>query len=112
MNPKTATLNDIKFKIEHLGKGLLNIIATVAEHGGIADDKTTLAWSVKIAPSIDKLEKAMGWTRPYSSKIDNISESALLKDGSILMCWTVSTWGGTFASHDSIEVGYYLLRKV
>ena len=106
MSHKSVVLNGVKYKIECLGEGLLSIIATVEEHGGIANDQNILEWSV------DELEQAMRWTRPYSSKIDNISECALLKDGSILMCWTVSTWGGTFASHDSIEVGYYLLRKV
>lgn len=105
MTYKSIILHDIKYTIECLGEGLLNIIATVAEHGGIADDKNILEWSV------DELEKAMSWIRPYSSKIDNISECALLKDGSILMCWTVSKWDGTFASHDSIKVGYYLLQK-
>jgi len=106
MTQKSVVLDGNSYRIEKIGEGLLSVLAEVEEHGGVAcyQEFDDLSWSL--------LEKTMGWTRPYSSKIDNISESALLKDGSILMCWTVSTWEGTFASHDSIEVGYYLLRKV
>ena len=108
---RKLVLGGNSYKIEYTAEGALGILATVNEHGGITESQDKLN-DLRLDCEWENMEKVMGWTRPYSNKIDNISECVMLKDGSILMCWTVSSWDGTFASHDRIEVGYYLLRKV
>ena len=47
----------------------------------------------------------------YGTMMDYIEEAFLFDDGSILLCGTTSSWMGTFATHDHIEVSYYTLEK-
>ena len=43
----------------------------------------------------------------YHSEFQECTEAWLYSDGVVLMCCTISSFGGTFASHDNIEVAYF-----
>ena len=45
----------------------------------------------------------------YAESIDHIQEAWEYSDGSILMCASCSEFAGTFASHDLIEVNFFVL---
>ena len=47
----------------------------------------------------------------YGTMMDYIDEAFLFDDGSILLCGTTRSWGGTFATYDDIRVQYYTLEK-
>lgn len=47
--------------------------------------------------------------KSYGRRYEGAEEALLFTDGSVLLCGTVSCWGGTFASHDDIFVNYYAL---
>lgn len=43
----------------------------------------------------------------YGDGFEGAHEAYLYADGSILICCSVASWGGTFASHDDVYVRYY-----
>jgi hypothetical protein len=47
----------------------------------------------------------------YGTDLNYVEEAFEFSDGRILMCATVSSWNGTFASHDSISVKYYAIER-
>ena len=48
----------------------------------------------------------------YGDRLQTVTEGVLYEDGTCLVCATVSTWGGTFASHDDIRATYYKLTPI
>lgn len=46
----------------------------------------------------------------YGSRYLGSTEGVEFTDGSCLVCATISEFAGTFASHDSIEVQYFVLE--
>jgi len=98
-----------KYTVEWVGDGLLDILSTVEENGGVSEKQDGVEDEM---PSLKELEKAAKFSGSYGDRIQDITEGRLLRNGSILMCWTVASWGGTFQSHDDIRVAYYLLRKI
>jgi hypothetical protein len=49
------------------------------------------------------------WSYYGSGSIQNITEAGLLKDGRVLACITRKAFLGTFASHDDVRVGWFIL---
>jgi hypothetical protein len=45
----------------------------------------------------------------YGDRMSYVDEAIEFTDGSILLCGSVSSWGGTLSSQDNISVKYYAL---
>jgi|SRR6185437_3750218 len=45
----------------------------------------------------------------YGDQYKYLESGVEFDDGTVLIAVTVSTWGGTFASHHAISIKYYLL---
>lgn len=48
----------------------------------------------------------------YGSHLRYVNSAIEFDDGSLLVCATIATWGGTFQSHDDISVRYYHLEPM
>ena len=64
--------------------------------------------SVTVDGASQHMKGVPGWGS-YSSRLQGVDEAIMFKDGTILLAATVSSWGGTFQSHDDIKVLYFAL---
>ena len=84
---------------------------------GLSDMLSWLGGRVKVEEV--EIENSNGITTSVGSNmwsswgdtLSYISEAFVFDDGAVLVCCTISTWNGTFASHDSISTAYYALEK-
>lgn len=60
---------------------------------------------------VSNAENASGMWSSYGDCLQYVKEAYLFDDNSILVCASISSWGGTFASHDQISVQYYALTE-
>jgi hypothetical protein len=74
--------------------------------GRVKVEEVTVANADKVTDSLNNSY----WSN-YGDRLNYISEAFVFDDGAALACCTVSTWNGTFASHDTISVKYYALEK-
>lgn len=58
-----------------------------------------------VIDNADKIKKY--FTGSYGSRLQYIEESVQFDDGRILLSASVSSWAGTFASHDDISIRFF-----
>jgi len=83
---------------------------------GLSDMLSWLDGRVKVAEvDVKNADAASSGNRRmwswYGDNLRYISEAFVFDDGAALACCTISTWGGTFASHDEISTAYFALEK-
>jgi hypothetical protein len=81
---------------------------------GLSNMLEWLSGKVKVGEiQVNNVDKAKSYGHimfnSYGSRMQGVDEAVEFTDGCILLCGSVSTWGGTFQSHDDISVKYYTL---
>lgn len=90
--------------------GLLALLDVVTRTGGIERTLTCRdkEWK-EVTESLRTARSSYGHMMfsSFGDRFNGADEIAVMKDGSIFVVATISSWGGTFASHDSISVKWY-----
>lgn len=61
--------------------------------------------------SYDQRNPNLPWCT-YGDRLQYVDEALLYSDGSILLAASVSSWGGTFTTHDDVSIKYYSLTPI
>jgi len=84
--------------------GLFSILSEVTNGDGVKEEVT--GWRDKEKLLKELVEVASEFH--YSRRLRDYGDCAILKDGSVLACLTFADFAGTFASHDDINVEWWI----
>ena len=84
--------------------GLFSILAEVTNGRGVKEEITSLSEKKELLESL--VETATEFR--YGRRLRDYGDCATLNDGSVLACLTFGDFGGTFSSHDDINVEWWI----